>query len=122
VGDERSRERSDIVIIDVSKLWVTEKWIREEIKMGIAPPKGYSTTCPIAVIELKLRRRNTRESDSCFKSKVEDDINKLEKIKNTIASSVDFTPFFLVVALDKGRLEETIKEKEGIKLEYITSK
>jgi len=121
-GDEKSRERSDIVIMNVSNLCVTEKWVREEIEMGVVPRKGYSITWPIAVIELKLRRRNTRKLDSRFKNEVEDDINKLEKIKNRIPSSIDFTPFYLVVALDKERLVETIKGKEGIKLKYISSK
>ena len=78
-GDNgKLRYRSDIVIIPVSNL-ITRN--RPSFKL---PSKSYGFDGPVAIIELKLRRRNG-PSDAKFKKEIQSDLEKLEELKKKVS-------------------------------------
>ncbi len=92
----RLKWRSDIVIIDVSTLKVTNDLFRLR-------SKGFSFNQPKAIIEIKLRRKNG-ESNSTFIVKVKKDIEKLDRIREEIGGDY----FCGLVIFDK---KENIAQK-----------
>jgi hypothetical protein len=92
-GKGTLKYRSDIVLIDVTTLDV-----KRSFEM---PSKGYSFNIPKAIIELKFRRPNG-DSDRVFRRSVENDFEKLTKIKSEL-SSVSNNILTWVIAFDKKR-------------------
>jgi hypothetical protein len=84
--------RSDIVIIDTSTLRTDYRSFNKY------PSKGYGFNKPVAIIEIKLRRR-IRESDKSFKAKIINDRKKLNKIREEIGH--EFSTY--IIAFDKKR-------------------
>jgi len=68
--------RSDIVILDINTLRVKEKFFR-------LPSKGYIFNEPKAIIEIKFRRING-ESDNKFIQKINEDIDRMKKIREEV--------------------------------------
>jgi hypothetical protein len=95
-GEKQLLYRSDIVVIDKETL---DNPIGEDI-FNI-PSKGYAFDSYFAIIELKLRRPNNRDSNAKYQQVVEDDINKLIHIKDR--TSLSHNPIFLSVVFDKKR-------------------
>ena len=72
---EKLKLRSDIVIIDALSLDTNKKYVLS---------KGYSFADAIAVIELKLRRVKYSPNNSEFRKIIEDDMEKLRKIRDNV--------------------------------------
>lgn len=83
------RWRSDIVIIDVNTLKVKNDVFK-------LPSKGFSFNNPIAIIEIKFRRRNGK-ANSAFILDIKRDVDKLKGIKREIPG----TYFCGLVIFDK---------------------
>jgi len=98
-GENESKELSDIVIFNVEGMSVTPNEIRSQKRHRLIPRKGYAADTAEAVIELKLRR-NDGCSDAQYISKINSDIDKLEKISMWFCNENKKTSFW-VVALDK---------------------
>jgi len=110
------RWRSDIVVIDVASLRTKEGFFS-------IPSKGYAFNKPLAIIEVKLRRKNGG-SDNDFIKRIKSDFEKLKEIKN----EVDGDYLCILIALDKksnikSKLndikKESTDEEENIKICYI---
>lgn len=100
-GFGRRRDRSDIVILDVSSMNVTNEIVKEEYGLGLIPSKGYSAIRSLAAIELKFRRPGG-PSDEKFIESIDIDIKKLRGIRRTIGARLDTPPLICrVVAFDK---------------------
>ncbi len=84
--------RSDIVILNVSSL------ITREIGGLKLPSKGYGFNKPLVIIELKLRRTRG-ESDKKFRSRIDNDRIKIQKIRKDLRTK--FLSYILV--FDKKR-------------------
>jgi len=94
-GAQQLRYRSDIVVIDSRTL------DNPTIQNFIVPSKGYGFHNYYAIIELKLRRPNNRESDERYHRKIDNDIQKLYEIRNQ--TSTDNEPVYWVILIDKKR-------------------
>jgi hypothetical protein len=93
-GEKQLLYRSDIVVIDKKTL---DNPVGENI-FNI-PSKGYAFDSYFAIIELKLRRPNNRDSNAKYQQVIEDDINKLIRIKDRTSPS--HNPIFMSVVFDK---------------------
>jgi hypothetical protein len=99
-GPDKSQERTDIVIFDVSGLTVTKEQVRQLFHFGSIPRKGYAASRPIAAIELKLRRCDGT-GDECFERLVMADIVKLNRMKSMMGNHYESELVCRVIALDK---------------------
>jgi len=93
--------RSDIVILDINTLRVKEKFFR-------LPSKGYIFNEPKAIIEIKFRRING-ESDNKFIQKINEDIDRIKKIKEEVNGTY---PCFLVILDKKANIRKSIPEND----------
>jgi hypothetical protein len=95
--------RSDIVILDPSTLVTTAS---DDLEL---PSKQFGFNKFSTIIELKLRRSD-KESDGNFLKRIEEDIEKLEKIRTYVQS--DFAGY--IVIFDKGGdLEQNVRALRG---------
>lgn len=94
-GTQKLKYRSDIVVIDSRTL------DNPTIQNFIVPSKGYGFHDYYAIIELKLRRSNNRESDDHYDIKINNDIQKLKEIRDQ--TSLDNNPVYWVMLMDKKR-------------------
>lgn len=112
-GEKQLLYRSDIVVIDKETL---DNPIGENI-FNI-PSKGYAFDSYFAIIELKLRRPNNRDSNAKYQQVVENDINKLIHIKNR--TSPLHNPIFLSIVFDKKRqAKQVLKLRANNKTELL---
>jgi hypothetical protein len=109
-GDGTLKQRSDIVIIDVSTLDV-----RKSTRM---PSKGYGFNIPKGIIEIKFRRPNGR-SARVWKDDIARDIHKLERLRPVFyeAGARNQTCFW-VVALDKKAQIDPPESTKHVQLFY----
>jgi len=112
-GQSRNlKYRSDIVIIDISTLRVSD----ENFKL---PSKGYGFNKPLVIIEIKLRRK-IGDSDNVFLTKIRLDCDKLTELRSEIDG--DFESYLII--FDKKNnlnleLKNTEKPKEYYAYPYI---
>ncbi len=96
-GRQKLKYRSDLVIIDEIDLQTTDKILP-------LPSKGYGFNKYYAIIEIKLRRPNDKNSDNKYNQIIQRDIDKLKEIKERTAQYSDTTnKKFFVIAFDKKR-------------------
>ena len=121
-GEEKYRDRSDIVIFNVNDLDVTKTKVKSIVLAGKAPSKGYAANKPIAVIELKLRRING-ECESEFKKKIDKDFKKLKRLKTMMDSRNEINIDYWLIALDKTKDINYLAPEnlERVKMEYVFS-
>ncbi|MCK5027446.1 MAG: hypothetical protein KAS07_03430 [Candidatus Pacebacteria bacterium] len=112
--------RSDIVVLDVSSL-KTGKYLK-------VPSKSYGFNKFYAVIELKLRRKNSYSDNKFFKL-VESDFKKIQKIIREInfAGTNTFDADYYLICLDKKndmseRFDDFNAHDSGISFEYSFKK
>jgi hypothetical protein len=110
-GNGDLKLRSDIVLVDVSNLDV--------LRYAKMPSKGYGFNTPKAIIEIKFRRPNG-ESQPSFLKKIQDDLNKLNRLKKLFydARKHEQTQFWMLILDKKSGLTEPILERDGIKVVY----
>jgi len=99
-GPDKRKDRTDIVIFDVTDLSVTESAINGLYSIGHIPKKGYASSTPLAAIELKFRRVDG-VGNSTFIKEVKKDINKLIGLKSMMNNDYSKDLVCRVVALDK---------------------
>lgn len=99
-GVQHSKKRSDIVVLDVSELKVTQSEVKRHLKLGRIPSKGYSANKPLVVIELKFRRC-IELSDAKYIEQIQKDALKLKALSETVLASCDPKPILRVIAFDK---------------------
>lgn len=95
------RYRSDIVIINPHDLQIDESIFK-------LPSKGYGFDKYHAIIEIKLRRPNNKDSDAKYEQRIKKDINKLKEIRNKTTNNFINKRFYLVV-FDKKRNKKAFK-------------
>jgi hypothetical protein len=99
-GPDKRKERTDIVILDVADLSVTNNAIDTLYFSSRIPSKGYACSTPLAAIELKFRRVNG-VGNSEFIKQVKSDINKLIGLESMMHDDYSKDLVCRVVALDK---------------------
>ena len=99
-GPDGRKDRTDIVIFDVSGLSVTKDVVGGLFKFGQIPKKGYASNTPLAAIELKFRR-NDGASDKAFIASVKADIHKLKGLHTMMNEVYSKDLVCRVAALDK---------------------
>lgn len=98
-GTKKLKYRSDLVVIDRNTL---DDHDTENITM---PSKGYGFHDYFAIIELKLRRPNNKESDfGYYRTKIHTDINKLKKIRSVTSNTN--SPVYWMIFIDKKKGEK----------------
>ncbi len=96
-GRNKLKYRSDLVVIDKNDLQINDN-------IFPLPSKGYGFNRYYAIIEIKLRRPNDKNSDNKYKQIIQKDINKLREIKErTSKYSNTINKKFFVIAFDKKR-------------------
>jgi hypothetical protein len=111
-GDKKMKCRSDIVVIDVSKLKVRGS------RSYTLPSKGYEFHGFFTVIETKLRRING-ESDAALLERIGEDIKKVRAISRKVSPVFDGQ----IVIFDKKKdvRNEVPANKENIEITYSFS-
>ncbi len=110
----RLRFRSDVVIVDVSTLQVSNKG-------GLRlPSKGYGFDIPKAIIELKFRRPNGM-SDRKFVDSIKGDCHKLRLIKDELGHLVSPFSCWVVVFDKKGDISGQIPNSHESQFVYRSS-
>jgi len=99
--------RSDVVILNVSTLKVKDGFFK-------LPSKGFGFNKPQAIIEIKLRRING-DSDNAFIKKIQEDIDKLNEIKEQVEGEY---PCFLIIFDKKKDIQNSIQPSTKIKIFY----
>ena len=101
-GEKKLYYRSDIVIIDSNDLQINNSLFE-------LPSKGYGFNRYYSIIEIKLRRPNNKNSDTKYNEIVQEDIDKLKKIRDkTTGGGVRNKSYFLIV-FDKKRNKKIFK-------------
>lgn len=90
--NKKMKKRSDLVILDVSKLITIDNGFTQ------LPSKGYGFSGSMAVIETKLRRVNG-PSDNAWKKDLLKDINKIRELQTL----VDLEALYYLIIFDKKR-------------------
>lgn len=101
--EEKMTYRSDIVILDSNDLNANEQ--NSNFKM---PSKGYSFNKYYAIIEIKLRRLNNKDSDKKYNEIVKEDIKKLRKIKEKTNGGGVMNKKYFVLVFDKKRNRKSL--------------
>lgn len=110
--DHTLKTRSDIVIIPVSGLKTRDK------KPFTLLSKGYAFDGPVAIIELKLRRRNG-PSNAKFKKDIESDLEKLEELREKVSEQ---SKRYLVILDKRESIRENLPENDSETiLKYVSS-
>mgnify|MGYP001595643205 FL=1 len=99
-GPNQRKDRTDIVIFDVSCLSVTRSVVGGLYSFGYIPKKGYASSTPLAAIELKLRRSDG-VGNADFRRQIKADIDKLQELKGMLSSNYSQNLVCRVIALDK---------------------
>lgn len=99
-GPDKRKDRTDIVIFDVSRLSVTKSVVGDLYFFGDIPRKGYASNTPLAAIELKLRRSDGA-GNADFRKQIKKDIDKLKKLKDMLSRNYSQNLICRVIALDK---------------------
>ena len=99
-GPNKRKDRTDVVIFDVSRLSVTRSVVSGLYSFGFIPKKEYASSAPLAAIELKLRRSDG-VGNANFRSQIKEDIDKLKELKEMLSSNYSQNLVCRVIALDK---------------------
>lgn len=111
--NKKLKTRSDLVILEVSKLITSDKGFTQ------LPSKGYGFSGSMAVIETKLRRVNG-PSDNKWKKDLLKDINKIRQLQTL----VDSEALYYLLIFDKKRdIGANIPNTDDHKIEihYLTT-
>jgi len=101
------RYRSDIVIIDHEDL-------RErDFPPKLLPSKGYGFDNYYAIIEIKLRRLNDKNSDDSYMRIIQSEIEKLKEIRRRTTRYNDLKKFFVIV-FDKKRQRKLLYQLDEL--------
>ncbi len=113
--DGDKNKRSDIVVLDVEDLRISDN-----IDFRL-PSKGYGFNNFFGVIEIKLRRGNSRKKDVNWLSEIQKDIDTLSFLQTGVINS--YNPLMISLNLDKhANIEEklaTLKIHSGVEVIYI---
>ena len=90
--NQDKHKRSDIVILDTSDLRVTDEGFQ-------LPTKGYGFNNFYAVVEIKLRRSNSRKSDDIWLNEIKDDLDTLRFLRTGVDN--DHDPLLVMLVFDK---------------------
>lgn len=116
-NDGRLRIRSDIVLMDVSSLYVS----RLNALSRVLPSKGYGFHIPKAIIELKLRRTNG-PSDAKFLESIDADVCKLKRLQGVFGAEPESenSSYWMVVLDKKGNIETSLPTSREVHLHYAS--
>ncbi len=116
LNENKLKYRSDIVIIPHNDLIISEDNIFK------LPSKGYVFNKYHAIIEIKLRRPNNRNSDKKYDEIIKSDLKKLIEIRNkTTGGGVTDKKYFVLV-FDKKRNRKLLMDIDAgcESIEWIT--